>query len=116
MKLIHGIDLVKYTRFLSLSLPELKKYASKIMHLKEIIHFDSLEGLEKVKYLASILACKECIFKALGTSYSYKDIYILKTENGRKIYINNTEKNNLILSLSYEQDYLIASLVGFVNE
>ncbi|AJQ45520.1 hypothetical protein JM47_03040 [Ureaplasma diversum] len=109
MNIINGIDLVNLTRN-EFNDPA---FAKRIMVQQEYDHYLELVDQAKVKYVASTFACKEAVMKAFKLTYGYKQIYIKKTEHCRLVYLNGIYQDNLTLSISYADQFVIASLVGF---
>lgn len=84
------------------------KLLNKVFSPKEIIEYQNRN--HDIKYLASRFALKEAIFKALKEyHFDFNTIEILNDEFGAP-YVNFLEKAkyNVNVSLSYEQEYIIA--------
>ncbi|AAF30803.1 holo-ACP synthase [Ureaplasma parvum] len=112
MKLVHGIDIIEWNR------EELNNplFAKRILIDNELEYYFQLNSSrEKKRYLASVFACKEAVMKALKLKYGYGDILILKTENQRQVYLNKILIKELELSISYTETYIVASVVGLIN-
>lgn len=108
-----GVDLVKLERIELIYKRFDKKFVDKILTDKEKTEVDG-------KKLALHFAAKEAFVKAIGTGFrgiSFKDMEILKDENGKPYYqISNRLKKKFgelrgHLSISHDGDYLIAMAV-----
>lgn len=112
MKLVHGIDIIEWNRE-ELNNPSFAKRILVDDELKYYLQLNSLK--EKNRYLASIFASKEAVMKAFKLKYGYNDILILKTKNERQVYLNKILIKELVLSISYTENYVVASVVGLIN-
>ena len=63
-----------------------------------------------IAYLASRFAAKEAIFKTLSQyNHDFNTIEILNDNNGKPyVVIQNELKPQILVSISYEEDYVIA--------
>ena len=96
-----GVDIVKINRFENVS----EHFINRILTPEEKIEYDKREN--KVKYLASRFAAKEAYFKA-SQDIHYLSISVLNYENGAPYILN---KKNIHLSLSDEDEYVVAYLI-----
>ena len=96
-----GVDIVKISRFNDVT----EHFIDRILTSKEKAEYTLKEN--KVQYLASRFAAKEAYFKATQDIH-YLGVSILNDEKG-KPYIDN--KKNIHLSISHEDEYLIAYLI-----
>lgn len=95
-------------------IPKLKKiidatptFVNKVYTSKEVDIANKIK--EPYNFYATRFAAKEAIIKATDGKYDFKEIEILKKEDGSPspiILINNDI--NIELSLSYDNDYAIA--------
>ena len=96
-----GVDLVKIERFKNVD----EYFVNRILTSEEKKEY--LIRPDKTKYLASRFAAKEAYFKATQDIH-YLKISILNNENGAPYILN---KKNIHLSLSDEDEYVIAYLI-----
>ena len=111
----HGIDIVELTRFNLMTDPRLRSLANRICTDFELSEFEKHNF--KYQYIAKIWASKEAISKAFGTGIrddvTWKNIQIQTT----KLVAPSVQfKDQLAgpichLSISHENDYLIASAI-----
>jgi len=95
-------------------IPKLRKiidttptFINKVYTDKEIEIANTIN--EPYNFYATRFAAKEAIIKATNSKYDFKEIEILKNEDGSPsphILVNNNI--NIELSLSYDNDYAIA--------
>ena len=96
-----GVDIVKISRFKDVS----EHFINRILTKEELDIYHKKE--DKVKYLASRFAAKEAYFKA-SQDIHYLSISVLNDENGKPYVLG---KKNIHLSLSDEDEYVIAYLI-----
>ena len=114
-----GTDIVDINRIKSMD--SLSTFANKILSENELKVFNNLEEGKQATYLSKQFAGKEAISKAIGTGISgdikFKEIEILRDENGRPIFnpvknlkeiLANLGITKTHVSLSDEKDYAIA--------
>ena len=97
-----GVDITKINRF------KIKNNLyKKILSKDEIAYFFSIDNkIKKKRYLSSIWAIKEAIFKLnIFKQFSFKDISISYDKNGKPFCVNNKK---IKLSVSHEKKYTIA--------
>ena len=117
-----GTDLVEIKRIESIN--SIDKFANKILSKNELSIFNSLKEEKKITFLSKQFAGKEAISKAIGTGITiqtrFKDIEILRDENGKPIlnaidgfkkYMNDLGITKTHVSLSDETNYAIAFAV-----
>ena len=117
-----GTDLVEIKRIESIN--SIDKFANKILSKNELSLFNSLKEEKKITFLSKQFAGKEAISKAIGTGITkqtrFKDIEILRDENGKPIlnaidgfkkYMNDLGITKTHVSLSDERNYAIAFAV-----
>ena len=117
-----GTDLVEIKRIESIN--SIDKFANKILSKNELSIFNSLKEEKKITFLSKQFAGKEAISKAIGTGITiqtrFKDIEILRDENGKPIlnaidgfkkYMNDLGITKTHVSLSDESNYAIAFAV-----
>jgi len=117
-----GTDLVEIKRIESIN--SIDKFANKILSKNELSIFNSLKEEKKITFLSKQFAGKEAISKAIGTGITkqtrFKDIEILRDENGKPIlnaidgfkkYMNDLGITKTHVSLSDERNYAIAFAV-----
>lgn len=109
MNIINGIDLVNISRVEFTD----QSFAERIMVDLEYDYYLKLSDQLKINYVASVFACKEAVMKAFNLEYGYKQIYIKKTEHQRLVYLDGIYQDNLSLSISYADHFVVASLVGW---
>ncbi|KKB26666.1 Holo-[acyl-carrier protein] synthase [Mycoplasmopsis meleagridis] len=95
-----GVDLVKISRFNN----KTEGFIKRILHREEYAYFTDINDNLKTKTLATFWAIKEAIFKANNSYYSFAKI-LLKKENNKWIH------PNFSISISHEDDYLIAFVI-----
>ena len=96
-----GVDIVKINRFEDVS----EHFINRILTKEELEVYHKRE--DKVRYLASRFAAKEAYFKATQDIH-YLSISVLNDENGAPYILN---KKNIHLSISDEDEYVIAYLI-----
>lgn len=96
-----GVDLVKISRFKDVN----QHFIERILTKEEKLEYEKRE--DKIKYLASRFAAKEAYFKATQDIH-YLNVSVLNNENGAPYILN---KKNIHLSLSDEDEYVIAYLI-----
>ncbi len=106
MKLLHGIDITNLDRIEFNN----QQLINRFLHQDELIQLSQLDNEKSIKrFVASHWAIKEAIFKALsGNINSFKNINI-KYINHRPIF--ELEKYDSIISVSYENNLVIASVI-----
>ena len=117
-----GTDLVEIKRIESIN--SIDKFANKILSKNELSIFNSLKEEKKITFLSKQFAGKEAISKAIGTGITkqtrFKDIEILRDENGKPIlnaidgfkkYMNDLGITKTHVSLPDERNYAIAFAV-----
>ena len=114
-----GTDIVKIARIQEMK--SLSAFAEKILSSKEMKIASSFNEKRLIKFLAKQFAGKEAVSKAFGTGIrkpiSFKDIEILRDENGKPLLnpLGEVKKTMINLgiskshvSLADENDYAIA--------
>ena len=96
-----GVDIVKISRFNDVS----EHFINRVLTKEEKEEY--LKRENKPKYLASRFAAKEAYFKATQDA-GYLHVSILNKENGAPYILN---KENIHLSLSDEDEYVVAYLI-----
>lgn len=96
-----GVDIVKISRFNDVN----EHFINRILTKEELVVYN--QRVDKVKYLASRFAAKEAYFKATQDIH-YLSISVLNDENGAPYILN---KKNIHLSLSDEDEYVVAYLI-----
>lgn len=97
-----------------LYIPRLKKILSdNNLFLKKVYTENELKIADNIKdpinFFATRFAAKEAIIKATNGKYDFKEIEILKEKNGKPLpNIVNNDKIQILLSLSYDNDYAVA--------
>lgn len=96
-----GVDIVKISRFNDVS----EHFISRILTNEEKEEY--LKRSNKTQYLASRFAVKEAYFKATQDIH-YLNISVLNDENGMPYIL---DKKNIHLSISHEDEYVVAYLI-----
>ena len=96
-----GVDIVKISRFNDVN----SHFIDRILTNEEKKEYQLRN--DKVNYLASRFASKEAYFKATQDIH-YLGISILNDKNGKPYVLN---KKNIHLSISDEDEYVIAYLI-----
>lgn len=96
-----GVDIVKISRFNEVN----NHFIDRILTDEEKKEYELRS--DKVNYLASRFASKEAYFKATQDIH-YLGISILNDKNGKPYVLN---KKNIHLSISDEDEYVIAYLI-----
>ena len=120
-----GIDIVENYRLKKLLLKKKSNFKNKIFTNNEIAYCEKKSNITNC--YSKRFAAKEAFVKALGTGFSkninFKDIEVLKNHYGKPyILINkkiinkiktsfNVKKFNILLSISDETKYSIASVI-----
>ena len=120
-----GIDIVENYRFKKLLLKKKTNFKNKIFTNKEIIYCDKKTNITNC--YSKRFAAKEAFVKALGTGFrkniNFKDIEVLKNHYGKPYLLINkkiinkiktsfkVKKFNILLSISDETKYSIASVI-----
>lgn len=129
-----GADIVKLARFKRIVLRnglksmQTETFAMKILHpeqelplFKECVAKDQLD--RTIRLLAGSWAMKEAVFKCLDDkvqqSQKFKHWYKYNADNGRPmvggLYVQNNPKEEFLLSISHDDDTLIASVLRQLN-
>ena len=101
-----GMDIVYIPRFKAMT----KDAAESVFHSHE------LRG-SQAEHLAGIFAAKEAFFKALGKKIGWLDISVEYKESGRP-FLNSSlldAEQKVVLSISHDGDYAVATVVIFNN-
>ena len=117
-----GIDLCKTQRVFKLYSHYPKRYLEKALHPYEIEHFHSLQDHhdKQVQYLATLWAVKEATIKSTGKRLLFPDIQYTKNElkapvlvfhNEALEWFNNSEFNNIMVSVSHDDGLTIAMVM-----
>ena len=96
-----GVDIVKISRFNNVT----EHFINRILTSKEKEQYLTKEN--KAQFLATRFAAKEAYFKATQDIH-YLSISILNQDNG-KPYVDS--KKNIHLSISHEDEYVVAYLI-----
>lgn len=120
-----GIDIVNVNRIREIISEKKDRFYDKLFTEKEIEYLSG-KGNQPTS-VAGLFAAKEAVSKAIGTgigSVNWKDIEIIHDGNG-KPYVNLMGKgkertkelgiDNMELSISHEEDYAIAFVVGYLS-
>lgn len=103
MQIKTGIDIIYLPRFIKLS--QDTEFILKVFTQKELEN-------KSAQSLAGIFAAKEAIFKAINPKIkSWQQFEILHYKNG-KPYIKKIADWHLDISISHDQDYIVASVVA----
>ncbi|MCV3728209.1 4'-phosphopantetheinyl transferase superfamily protein [Ureaplasma miroungigenitalium] len=107
MQIVHGIDLLDLKR------PVLKnkRLARRIMTDYEYAIYE--KHTQPERYLGSLFSCKEAVMKAFYLRYLYDDIEIHIVNGIHFVYLQQ-QKTDLALTLSYESDLVMSSVVGII--
>ena len=95
-------------------IPKIKETIEKYPHFIKSTYTESEINLankskNSLYFYADRFAAKEAIIKATNGKYDFKEIEVLKNNDGKPIVnILNNENINIELSLSYDNDYAIA--------
>ena len=111
-----GVDIEDISRFNNKTIEKDEIFLNRIFSKKELDY--CFKNNNPAPRLAARFCAKEATIKAIGninnTFITYKDIEILKKENG-SVYINvlkeEFKKYNFSLSISHEKDKAIAFVV-----
>ena len=117
-----GTDIVEIKRIEEIT--SLEKFAGRILSENEQHIFASMNDSKKIRYISKQFAGKEAISKALGTGInkdvSFKNIEILRDDDGMPFFNPINQLDNLIadlgitkthVSLADENHYAIAIAV-----
>ncbi len=102
-----GCDIVEYNNFKEI-LDKFPAFLTKVYSPKEIEEYHKRN--DDIKYLASRFCAKEAIFKALTKyDYDFSTIEILNNANNTPI-VNflSGETHNIMVSISYENNYVVS--------
>ena len=120
MKVTCGTDIIEIER-IKASIERLdKKFTESIFTNSEIEYCESKKSM-KFQHYAARFAAKEAVYKAISGGYiqknfvSWRNIEILNNNNGRPIVnligIENTNIENIDLSMSHCKEYATANVV-----
>ena len=100
-----GTDIVFKKRFL-----DKKELIERFLTSLEINELNSNKNKnKKLDYVSGRWAAKESIIKALDKKISFSDISVLNSSTGKpEVFINKIKSNNIIVSISHEEEYAIA--------
>ena len=101
-----GVDITKRNRMTF-------EVANRFLSEKEIELMKTHENEEsQLRFASGRWAAKESIIKATNKEYIFSDIEVLKAESGQPIvYHKGQIKENIKISISYEDEYAIAFCV-----
>ncbi len=105
-----GIDIVENQRIYKIFKKHKNQFLNRVLHLDEIILFNSKPNLsKKIQFLSGRWAIKETLFKTNNHLYSYKLINI-KYDNTHKLIVYFCDKllDNYHSSISHENKYSVA--------
>ncbi|KAF3994074.1 hypothetical protein FT663_00094 [Candidozyma haemuli var. vulneris] len=112
-----GVDLVhlsRFTRLLSKGEPFVKRLCGRILHPNELSQLPSLNTSAATRYLAGSWAAKEAVFKTLDErdqqTFQFNQWYKYKVGN-RPAIASDTTKDSFMLSISHDNDMLIATVL-----
>lgn len=112
-----GVDLVhilRFTRLLSKGDRFTKKLCERILHPLELAQLRHLDAKAVTRYIAGSWASKEAVFKTLGekeqASFQFKQWYRYK-EGNRPAIGSETSTDRFMLSISHDNDMLIATVL-----
>jgi holo-[acyl-carrier protein] synthase len=117
-----GIDLVQVSRVASVYEKHGERFASHVLHEKELTEFEKAAHPER--FLAKRFAVKEAATKALGTgqaqSVLLRHFYIVHNEHGKPLLYADSKAqeicdelgvNVMHVSISDEHEYAIANVI-----
>ena len=120
-----GIDIVETNRLKKLLLKKKSNFKNKIFTNNEIAYCEKKSNI--INCYSKRFAAKEAFVKALGTGFrnniNFKDIEVVKNHYGKPYLLINTKvinkiktlfkvkKFNVLLSISDETKYAIASVI-----
>lgn len=113
-----GTDILSFKRF-SLVLNKFEnRLTNKILSKAEKeLYLNISSERRRLEFLGGRFCGKEAIFKAVddcGTNLTWQRLSILPTSKGApEIFIDGKKANNMILSISHEQEYAIATAINF---
>ena len=100
-----GTDIVSKKRILNKK--DIEKRFLTNLELKELSLYKN--EIKRNDYISGRWAAKEAIIKSLDKKIGFLGISILNDSNGKpEIYLNNEKTNNIIVSISHEEEYAIA--------
>ncbi len=110
MRILHGIDITSIERKEFNN----KKLIDRFLSINEKEQLNKLtNSTEKLKFIASHWAIKEAFFKAIDIKIPFNKINITHINN-RPVIKSNDYQN--IISVSYESNLLVASVILYSNK
>lgn len=109
-----GLDLVELER-IEKALSRSRKFAARILTMRELAIFDTLSASRQVEFLAGRFAAKEAYSKALGTGIGHgcelHQIEVLKGESGKPELYFDGELASGFISITHTKQVAAAQVV-----
>lgn len=113
--LVSGIDIVYVPRIEKLLNARGELFLRRVFHPDEVIAgLLYKHSILRVRYFAKRFAAKEALIKAVGKVIGLRDICVLNDDTGRPVLVQPAHLRSIIISLSDDIDYAIASAVGIL--
>lgn len=118
-----GVDIVKVDRIEKILENKRKSFCRRIFTKDEINYIEKRNY--NIKTVSGLFAAKEAVSKAIGTGIGqigWKDIEIIHNSKGKPIVklsskgwnkITNFKINTFDISISHEEEYAIAFVIGY---
>ncbi len=103
-----GVDIVSHRRIKSIFNKYGDRFVKRVLSEKEQKEFSRVK--DKVSFLSSRWAAKEALVKALGETFIFSQVSVLK-EDGKPFINLDFSGKKVHISLSHEKDYSIAFAV-----
>lgn len=120
-----GVDLIDKSRINAVYSKHGSRFENKILSLEELNELSTKSGLKKISYLSNNFACKEACSKVLGKGFSegikFKDIEVLRNDNGgpfinlygeAAVRAENLKINHIHVSITDTKESSIAFVIG----
>lgn len=110
----YGID-IQHLDAINRAMTRHGNFVDRVLTPEEKTVFEALGQRRQLTFLAGRWAAKEALSKALGTgigtSLSFQDISVLPDDKGAPIMTCKTLSDNVFVSISHSEDYVVASVI-----
>lgn len=111
-----GTDIVNLKRIAKLLHGYDGKFANRILSKTELVQFNALNNeRRRIEYLGGRFCAKEAIFKAAPNDVpvSWKSVAVesRNSKSGPRVYLNGLPWELMLISISHEDDYSIATAI-----
>lgn len=102
-----GVDIAQISRFKDKN----EHFIKRVLSLKELDIYNSLNEERRITFLASRFSAKEALFKAYKKlDYEFSLVSVLNKENGEP-YIEMDSPDVIHISISHDGDYVVTYVI-----